>query len=163
MSKCKIRAEHYNYIAERVCPLDTQEARLIYAQGGFNSRRYRWDLLYLGVPSKWIVDNIYKYAHDEHIDTVLRQLVPDLEVPTPVQLKLRAVQQILMTMRANGVTAEEIAAVSLSTDIDTFRKETGSTASPNELFDEYRDNEGFETFTGLVEEKYKELFLPDYK
>lgn len=163
MSKCKIRAEHYNYIAERVCPLDTQESRLIYTQGGFNSRRYRWDLLYLGVESRWIVDNIYKYAHDEHIDTVLRQLVPDLEVPTPVQLKLRAVQQILKTMRANGVTAEEIAAVTLSTDIDLYRKNIESTASPNELFDDYRDNDGFATFADMVAEKYKELFLPDYK
>ena len=40
--------------------------------------RLRWDLLWLTIPPAWICDNIYKYADDTHIDTVLKKIVKEL-------------------------------------------------------------------------------------
>ena len=34
----------------------------------------RWNLCYLVIPSKWICDNIYPYANDDHLDTALKRI-----------------------------------------------------------------------------------------
>lgn len=37
-------------------------------------KRARWDLCYAAIPSKWICDNLYPYANDDHIDTALKRI-----------------------------------------------------------------------------------------
>ena len=83
----KLTKEHPDQLAA-VVPLDTEaldtEAlRTTYRSGQFHNadkvkdlnKRYRWDLLWL---LKLDLTEIYKYANDSHIDTVLRKLVKPL-------------------------------------------------------------------------------------
>lgn len=39
--------------------------------------RLRWDLTYGAGLSQWLCDNIYPYANDAHLDTVLRGIVSE--------------------------------------------------------------------------------------
>jgi hypothetical protein len=79
----KIKTEHRELIASAVKPLDTPMARQMYTSRSFPrankvkdlNKRYRWDLLYA---SKVNVSAIYEYANDDHIDTVLRNLIKPL-------------------------------------------------------------------------------------
>lgn len=88
----KITPEHFEALRAAVQPLDTPKRRQMYESGRFYnavsckdfSKRYRWDLLYAsrlkigdgkgvsGLP-------LYEYLNDEHIDTALRKIVPDLQ------------------------------------------------------------------------------------
>jgi hypothetical protein len=40
--------------------------------------RLRWDCLWSSVPSRWVCDNIYPYANDEHLDTALRRILKEV-------------------------------------------------------------------------------------
>ena len=78
----KLTKEHQDLLAA-VVPLDTETLRTTYRSGQFHNadkvkdlnKRYRWDLLWL---LKLDLTEIYKYANDGHIDTVLRKLVKPL-------------------------------------------------------------------------------------
>jgi len=51
-----------------------------YKAQGLSDKRFRWDLLW-AVPNivrQPIFDRMYKYAHDEHIDTALRRIVKEI-------------------------------------------------------------------------------------
>lgn len=83
----KIKPEHVETIKGFVSPLDTSERRQRYINGDFpNSastkdldKRYRWDLFYANPASApFACDVLYKYSHDEHIDTALRSIVKPL-------------------------------------------------------------------------------------
>lgn len=85
----KIKPEDLQEITALVKPLDTPEIRAKYKAGDYpraelvhnKDMRYRWDLLWMADPVKrraWF-DRVYKYAHDDHIDTALRSIVPTLE------------------------------------------------------------------------------------
>ena len=41
------------------------------------TKRHRWDALYAAGAGEWIND-VYKYANDDHIDTALRAIVKEL-------------------------------------------------------------------------------------
>lgn len=71
----KLTFEHRNALESAIRPLDTAERRARYA--GLSDKRYRWDLLWAAKQSE-LVGQIYKYANDDHIDTVLRRIVPPL-------------------------------------------------------------------------------------
>ena len=70
----KVSTEHVQYIKQAITPIDIPELRAVYKEAGLSDKRYRWDLLYRAKLSQWLSDNIYPYANDDHIDTVLRQL-----------------------------------------------------------------------------------------
>jgi hypothetical protein len=70
----KISTAHVQHIKQAISPIDVPELRAAYKEAGLSDKRYRWDLLYRAKLSQWISDNIYPYAIDAHIDTVLRQL-----------------------------------------------------------------------------------------
>lgn len=70
----KIQADHVEFIKNSINDFNTPEALKYYRDQGLSDRRYRWDLLYKAGLSKWLCDNIYQYANDDHIDTVLRKL-----------------------------------------------------------------------------------------
>ena len=70
----KITSEHKEFIRNAVADFNTPEAREYYKSQGLSDKRYRWDLLYKAGLSKWLCDNTYPYANDDHIDTVMRQI-----------------------------------------------------------------------------------------
>ena len=83
----KITDQHVQYMRDKIKPLDTQSLRKTYAEGRIENadkvkdldKRYRWDLLWAAGLSDFLVKVIYKYAHDDHIDTALKAIVPKLE------------------------------------------------------------------------------------
>lgn len=83
----KIKPEHLATMAGKIQPLDTPERRQLYLEGKFpNSdkvldlnKRYRWDLLHAAGLTDWLCDTLYRYAHDDHVDTALGFIVQDLK------------------------------------------------------------------------------------
>ncbi len=48
-------------------------------QHGLSAKRWRWDLLWRAkrvgyLPERFVEDNLYSYANDDHIDTALRRI-----------------------------------------------------------------------------------------
>lgn len=83
----KILPAHLGHLKSLIAHLDTEERRRQYRQDFDNghikakdeSKRYRWDLLYASQEAtRFVCDVLYKYSHDEHIDTALRSLVKPL-------------------------------------------------------------------------------------
>jgi hypothetical protein len=81
----KITIEHQAYIkqATEATGNNTVENLKKYNDAGLSLQRFCWDLLWSAKLSPWICNNIYPYANDEHIDTLLRQIVK----PTVEELK----------------------------------------------------------------------------
>lgn len=88
----KMKPADYATLKSAVAPLDTLERRKRYLAGDFTNAqacrdvnmRYRWDLLHTsglrigdGVGVKGDLD-LYSYLNDEHIDSALKSMVPDL-------------------------------------------------------------------------------------
>ena len=74
----KIKPEHLEHLRQLVTPHDTPEARKLAIEQGHNNMRYRWDCLWAAKQSRWVCDNLYPYINDDHIDTALRRIIPDL-------------------------------------------------------------------------------------
>ena len=70
----KITKQHRVHIARELQFLNTPGLLQEYRDAGLSDKRYRWDLLYKAGLSQWICDNIYQYADDDHLDTVLRNI-----------------------------------------------------------------------------------------
>lgn len=81
----KITEDHFNQLKVSIDPNNTEDRRQRYRDKDFRNsasvkdldKRYRWDLLYLSV-SAHIINEIYLYANDDHIDTALRRIVKPL-------------------------------------------------------------------------------------
>lgn len=81
----KMKQEHFEYLRERIAPLDTPSNRQAYREGRFSKadrtkdkdKRYRWDLLWATGQVGWMCGNL-DYLNDDHIDTALRRIVPPL-------------------------------------------------------------------------------------
>jgi hypothetical protein len=72
----KIKPEHIEALQSLVIPSHSEELHAQYRDANLSDKRYRWDLLYR-VPYHarvTVIDEIYKYANDTHIDTVLRKI-----------------------------------------------------------------------------------------
>lgn len=84
----KASDELVEHFAEVLRPHDTDERRTRYINGDFPrsdrvqdlDKRYRWDLLWAADPrGDDLVQKAYKeFLNDNHIDTVLRAVVPAL-------------------------------------------------------------------------------------
>ena len=74
----KIQPDHAAYITAAVQAVDNPERRAKARIGNHSNMRYRWDCLWATGLTQWICDNIYPYANDDHLDTVLRNAVPNL-------------------------------------------------------------------------------------
>ena len=93
----KIKPEHFEYLKQRIKPLDSEERRNMYKSSIFPAstdveKRYRWDLLWIskikigdGVGMKGDID-LYAYMNDSHIDTALKKIVPPLCIVTGKQI-----------------------------------------------------------------------------
>lgn len=84
----KIKPEHFNQLKALIEPLDTPTLRTRYQEKDFPrsdnvknlDMRYRWDLLYMipGCTRRPLMDELYVYMNDNHIDTALRRIVRPL-------------------------------------------------------------------------------------
>lgn len=75
----KMTKKHYEMLEKAVKPLDTQERRDTYKKHGFTNMRYRWDLFWKSeIYKTFWMQEVYAYCNDDHIDTVLRNIVPTL-------------------------------------------------------------------------------------
>lgn len=84
----KMKPEHFKEIKAKIdALLATSELQEAYEHGRFpNSnktkdlnKRFRWDLLSIAYGSRNIVQNLYPYLNDSHIDTALRAICPKIE------------------------------------------------------------------------------------
>jgi hypothetical protein len=71
----KIKPEHIDVIAKAIEQINSPSLQKHYADEGLSFKRYQWDCLYRTVPSKWICDNIYPYANDDNIQSVLNKVI----------------------------------------------------------------------------------------
>ena len=84
----KVTPEHLAALRAAIQPIDDTAGRALYLAGDFPNahlvqdlnKRYRWDCMWaiereIRVP---LIDEIYKYADDNHLDTALRAIVPPL-------------------------------------------------------------------------------------
>lgn len=84
----KIKPEHFSQLKALIEPLDTPTLRTRYQEKDFPrsdnvknlDMRYRWDLLYTipGCTRRPLMDEMYAYMNDNHIDTALRRIVRPL-------------------------------------------------------------------------------------
>lgn len=70
----KIKQEHIKYIQTAICKDGSAPYLQEYISNGLTAKRWRWDLLNRANISKWICENIYPYANDDHIDSALRHI-----------------------------------------------------------------------------------------
>lgn len=74
----KIKPEHIEALEKVVSPFYSEAAASAYKAAGLSDKRYRWDALWAASDSNAgfgaLMSEIYQYANDEHIDTVLRKL-----------------------------------------------------------------------------------------
>ena len=75
----KIQPDHAATITAAVQAHDTEAHRRVALLHQHSDKRYRWDCLWAAGLTRWVCDNIYPYANDDHIDTVLRQAIPPLD------------------------------------------------------------------------------------
>lgn len=83
----KILSHHYAYMkaAIQTIAADIPAMRLAIAAEGKAkdvNKRLRWDCSYRAIGAKWICDNIYPYANDDHIDTALRSIMQEIATQT---------------------------------------------------------------------------------
>jgi hypothetical protein len=71
----KMEKSHFEFLKSNIREVANKETWVRYKNAGLSEMRYRWDMLrYAGVTSRWIVDNLYPYLNDDHIDTALRKI-----------------------------------------------------------------------------------------
>lgn len=83
----KITKQHYDHMLECMRPIVADKRLPAYINQLKEdtrvkdiNKRLRWDILYAGIKSSWVSDNLYTYANDDHIDTALRQIMKELGV-----------------------------------------------------------------------------------
>ena len=80
----KITKEHYQYVKRAIQNIDSgrdlASHAAQYRREGLSPKRFRWDCTYGAGLSKWLCDNIYSYADDTHIDTMLRAIMRELKI-----------------------------------------------------------------------------------
>lgn len=74
----KMLKEHYEELAKVVKAQDTPENRKEYKRRQLSNMRYRWDCLWRAKQERFMTETLYQYLNDDHIDTALRKIVPDL-------------------------------------------------------------------------------------
>ena len=70
----KIKPEHVEYMRTEMMKSRLPHTLADYTSRGLTEKRWRWDWCYWAGLAKWLCDNIYPYANDEHIDTALRHI-----------------------------------------------------------------------------------------
>ena len=75
----KIKPEHLEHMRSAIRPIIDSQPEILtkYREAGLTDKRFRWDALWAAKISPWISENLYPYCNDEHIDTALRNIVPE--------------------------------------------------------------------------------------
>ena len=85
----KITQEHYQYVKRAIQNVDAArdlaDRAARYRHEGLSPKRFRWDCTYGAGLSKWVCENVYPYADDAHIDTMLRAIMRELQIPWAAQ------------------------------------------------------------------------------
>lgn len=84
----KVTVEHIERLRTLVSPFLNKTTADLYKDAGLSEKRYRWDALWAARrydldTEDALISEIYQYANDDHIDTVLRMLAnerKDVEV-----------------------------------------------------------------------------------
>lgn len=88
----KIKDEHYKQIVEAFTlhkddiakhRETLKEEKLVLPKDP--EKRLRWDALHCTLGVKWVCDNIYPYANDDHLDTALRRAIEDAGLALPIK------------------------------------------------------------------------------
>lgn len=78
----KMKPAHQERLTRLVQRHYTPQLRQAYKDKGLSDKRFRWDMLWR-VPQaerQSFFDAVYKYCNDEHIDSVLKMIVKDLDL-----------------------------------------------------------------------------------
>lgn len=75
----KIKAEHMEHMRVQMMKSGSPPTLNSYLNQGLTEKRWRYDWLWKAGLSKWICDNIYPYANDDHIDTALRYITRSIK------------------------------------------------------------------------------------
>lgn len=76
----KMKPEHYEKLRDSISAIlaEKPDSASKYQSAGLSHKRFRWDCVWAmprDIRQPWF-DEVYKYCHDEHIDTALRAIVP---------------------------------------------------------------------------------------
>jgi len=74
----KMKQIHFNYLRTMIGALNSEQARAEYRAKGLTLKRYQWDLTYAAGLSRFICESLYPYLNDDHIQTALNRIVPEL-------------------------------------------------------------------------------------
>lgn len=80
----KVKPEHIERLRVIVSPFMNKDTAQVYKDAGLSEMRYRWDALWSArrhnLPLEdALISEIYQYANDDHIDTVLRMIAKERE------------------------------------------------------------------------------------
>lgn len=89
MPAMKVKPEHIEKLRTYIHPFLSKEEAEAYAAHGLSPMRYRWDAFWRAkqknkTEMQELIDELYTYVNDDHIDTVLRMLAnerKDVSVP----------------------------------------------------------------------------------
>lgn len=72
----KMSPDHYGYMKAEIQRLQDQNPGMYekYKAGGLSDMRYRWDLFHAVKWTPGFINDLYKYLHDNQIDTALRSI-----------------------------------------------------------------------------------------
>ncbi len=77
----KVKPEHIEALRAATKLFMNSDTETVYREAGLSDKRYRWDAFWSAckhTPSlNDVIREIYQYANDDHIDTVLRMLVKE--------------------------------------------------------------------------------------
>jgi hypothetical protein len=84
----KIKAEHYATLKGMISQYSHENREALLAHkalklGKDPERRFRWDMFTFARRSgteKFMIEDIYKYANDTHLDTALKRIVRELDL-----------------------------------------------------------------------------------
>ncbi len=74
----KMKPEHFDYLRATVGAYDSAQARAEYRAKGLSLKRYQWDITYTAGLTRFICEALYPYLNDDHIQTALNRIVPEL-------------------------------------------------------------------------------------
>jgi hypothetical protein len=74
----KMQSAHFDYMRTAIKGLDTPALRAAYKDAGLSLKRYQWDIARAVKLTPFICDSLYSYLNDDHIQTALNRIVPEL-------------------------------------------------------------------------------------
>ena len=84
----KIKPQHYRHILGQFKTLTIKEvrdevkhAKSLNVAPALANKRVRHNLMKRRISSSWIAENLYPYMNDSHLDSALKKIVKEVEIP----------------------------------------------------------------------------------